>query len=305
MSDTNVLAILNTESGTLKTADPQAISQLIITSFADAGKSARCEYLTDGEFEHEFNRAISSTDADTIIVAGGDGTVSAAASQCIEKDLALGILPTGTMNLFARTLGIPFDLEDAVRALANGETVKCDVGVANGRPFIHQFSVGLQPKVIQERDSALSHNSRFGKLLAGLRTTISVVRRPPSFAVVIDKDGVEKEDKLSFIAVSNNLYGEGHLPYADKVDGDILGIYSARRLMPRDNLKLIADLTLGSWSTNPNFMADSAKRVILEFPRRKRTNKAVIDGELIPLEDRVEIEILSGALKVLRPKPSQ
>ena len=289
MSDVDVLAIINRQSGTLKTADADSIGALIVSCFAEAGKTAQCRFYQAGEFARFLEQSIVSTDAGTILVAGGDGTVSTAASLCIDNDRILGVLPAGTMNLYARTLNVPLDLEAAVRALAKGKTMRCDIGVANGRRFVHQYSVGLQPKIIQERDRA-SHRSRFNKLLAGLRATVSVVRRPPTFKVRIDKDGAKQEQKLSFIAVSNNLYGEGHLPYADKVDGGVLGMYWAGRLGPRENLKLIADLTLGNWSANPNFVAALAqKKVILEFPNRKRSSKAVIDGELIPVENRVEI----------------
>lgn len=300
MSDIDVLAILNCESGTLKTADPDGIGNLLVSTFAETGREVEVKFFRKGDFADFLEKSIASTTAKTIVVAGGDGTVSAAAGLCIEADLTLGILPAGTMNLYARTLNLPLDIETAARGLATGAVTRSDVGLANGRPFLHQYSVGLQPKVIKERDRA-SHRSRFTKLFAGIRAILSVIRRPPSFKVITDRDGVVREQLLSFIAVSNNLYGEGHLPYADEIDGGILGVYSAGRLGPRESLKLVADLTLGSWSANPDFQMNSAKKVLLKFPHRKRTAKAVVDGELIPLEDHVEIDIWPGALKVLRP----
>jgi diacylglycerol kinase family enzyme len=70
-------------------------------------------------------------------------------------------------------------------------------------------------------------------------------------------------------------------------------------------MKLLADLTLGTWKANVDVEAYSAERVILEFPRLRRHSKAVIDGELHPLPERVDIEILRKALTVLVPARDQ
>ena len=86
-----------------------------------------------------------------VLAGGGDGTVSAAAAQLMDTEKALAILPAGTMNLFARGLGIPLTLDAALRAFADGE-------VQNGRycerqwpAFVHQFSIGMHAKMVQLR----------------------------------------------------------------------------------------------------------------------------------------------------------
>src|SRR5919108_4270788 len=76
-------------------------------------------------------------DVDLVAVGGGDGTMSAAAPGVIERDLPLGILPMGTANDLARTLGIPADLETAIAIIAAGRTRRIDLGLVNGKPFFN------------------------------------------------------------------------------------------------------------------------------------------------------------------------
>jgi diacylglycerol kinase family enzyme len=103
------------------------------------------------------------------------------------------------------------------------------------------------------------------------------------------------------VAVSNNPYGEGHLPYPDKLDQGKLGVYLVGPLTVTDQAKLMADLTLGTWRANGAMEEFSATNVNLRFPDLRRAGLALIDGELIALEPEVEIRIHKGALKVLYP----
>ena len=103
--------------------------------------------------------------ADVVLAGGGDGTVSAAAAALMGKKKALAILPAGTMNLFARGLGIPLSLDAAVEAFADGEVRPVDMASANGRPFVHQFSIGMHAKMVGVRDK-MEFGSRLGKMRA-------------------------------------------------------------------------------------------------------------------------------------------
>ena len=80
-----------------------------------------------------------------VVAGGGDGTVSSVASAIVGSDAALGILPLGTLNHFAKDVGVPLDLDDAIRAIGGGRTVRVDVGDVDGRPFINNASVGMDP----------------------------------------------------------------------------------------------------------------------------------------------------------------
>ncbi|MAY62227.1 MAG: diacylglycerol kinase, partial [Rhizobiales bacterium] len=226
--------------------------------------------------------------------------VPGAGARALEGNKPLAILPAGTMNLYARALKIPLDLDVAVSALAAGDLGKSDIGRANGRPFLHQFSIGFHSRMVAERNS-YNFASKLGKIRASIVAAIDTIRRPPSFPIEMNIDGREVSERISSLAVSNNPYGEGHLPYADAVTSGKLGIYYARPSTAAANARMLADLTIGNVQNNPDIVQESGTRVRLSFPQKRKSAKAVIDGELVDLDPSVDIEILPGALKVILP----
>jgi diacylglycerol kinase family enzyme len=90
----------------------------------------------------------------TILVAGGgDGTVSSVASAIVGSDAALGILPLGTLNHFAKDVGVPLDLDEAIRTVVAGRIVRVDVADVNGHSFINNASIGMYASLIAERQA--------------------------------------------------------------------------------------------------------------------------------------------------------
>ncbi|MCU0790280.1 MAG: diacylglycerol kinase family lipid kinase [Nitratireductor sp.] len=297
--------VLNSDGGTLKTTDVEAYSARLVDSFGKNGHAIEV-IATPGEgLKPALSEAFGKDDVDCVIVAGGDGSVSAAAALALDHDKMLGIIPAGTMNLFARSLGIPLDIQEAADSLAAGSPGASDVASANGKPFLHQFSVGLHSRMVRERNR-YRFASRLGKIGASLLAAFEAISQPVQFPVRIDFDGTVMDENASAVAVSNNPYGEGHLPYADRVDQGRLGLYVVKGPLTQPaQARLLADLTLGTWRNNPDVEEFSCKSVELAFPRLRRGAQYVMDGELIPLPRRVEIKIHAGALKVWLPRPAE
>src|SRR5450631_959914 len=86
-----------------------------------------------------------------VIGGGGDGTIAAVAAALVDTDAVLGVLPMGTLNHFAKDLGIPLELEKAVQTLFTGKVARVDVGEVNGRIFLNNSSIGFYPSIVQER----------------------------------------------------------------------------------------------------------------------------------------------------------
>ncbi|WP_425404192.1 diacylglycerol/lipid kinase family protein [Hwanghaeella sp.] len=296
-----IRALLNHDGGTLKTMDLGAFSEHLHAQFEAEGHEISVSVVAGGEVEAALEDATSDPGLDAILAGGGDGTVSCAAAHAWKNQMPLGVLPAGTMNLFARSIGVPLDIMESGSALARATVRDCDIATANGKPFVHQFSVGMQSRMILEREGS-KHNSRFGKILASAAATLSMLSRPPQFRASISIDGEQAAaGRLSVISVSNNPFGEGHLPYADRLDQGLLGVYHARKLDSRSSTRLTADLVIGAWSGNPDFRTGAGRQVTLTFPRLKRNARAVVDGELIELEPEVHVEIHPGELKLLVP----
>ncbi|MEP3114690.1 diacylglycerol kinase family protein [Nisaea sp.] len=294
------VAVLNRDGGTLKTTDLDAYAETLTAAFEEAGRSLECRQVAGQNLIEALEDAAGDRTVELIVAGGGDGTISAAARIAWQAEKALGVLPAGTMNLFARALGIPLDLETAATALANAPISRSDLATANGEVFVHQFSVGMQPRVVRDREAA-EYYSRAGKMLASLRAIAAMFRRPPSFPAHIVADDHDEEGRYSLVVVANNLYGESHMPYPDTLKGGVLGIGRAPVLPPSANLRMIADLAAGEWRRNDDFEMHPARSVSLHFPRLKHDAHATVDGELVPLKETVELKIHPGALKVLKP----
>ena len=94
------------------------------------------------------------------------------------------------------------------------------------------------------------------------------------------------------------------MPHADDADGGVLGVYLAKPMPPREMIRLCAQVLIGRWKAHPRISEKQVTDVVLLFPKLKASAKAVIDGELIDLERRVELRIHPKALKVVAPASS-
>ena len=193
------------------------------------------------------------------------------------------------MNLFARSIGIPLDLEAALTALATGEVQEVDIATANGRPFVHQFSVGIHPKLVKLREQ-LDYKSRIGKMLASTRAAIGAVLRPPNFTIELVGPFGSELRRIAGLSVSNNPLDEGHLPLADRLDRGLLGIYLVKPLTPRVMVRLAFGLLRGKFKSLPEVIDREASQATIRFPAKRSSAMAVIDGELIKLEQRDRVD---------------
>lgn len=297
----HIIAILNRDGGTLRTMDLDAFCATARTVFESHGHTLDCEVVAGSEVEDRLTVAAGSKGVDAILAGGGDGTISTAAGIAFATGMPLAVLPAGTMNLFARALKVPLALPEALEALAAGELGAVDIATANGRPFVHQFGVGIHARLVRIREG-MTYGSRVGKMLASLRAITAAAIRPPQFeAEFHTKRGVEKR-RVSGIAVSNNPLGDGHIPHADALDAGVLGVYVAAPVSSSALIRLAVEVLMGTWRASPMVSEKEVAEVTLSFPKRKRGAHAVVDGELIALDRSVTLKVHPGALKVLLPK---
>lgn len=294
------VAVLNRDGGTLRTIDLAAFSSRLTKILEDAGHKVDVEIVHGDKLVATLERASRRRSVDVIMAGGGDGTISAAAGLLMNKKQALAVLPAGTMNLFARSLGIPLDLDQAVAAFAKGEVRSVDVALANGQPFVHQFSIGMHAKMVKLREK-MEFGSRIGKMTASARAAWNTIKNPPNFRADLKIGGADTTVKTSGIGVSNNLFGEGHLPYADHPDGGVLGIYVTLARQPGEMLRFAANAVRGKWHTNPHVDVYQATEMEIRIAQRSARHRCVIDGELSKLEPVTRIEIKPKSLNVLAP----
>ncbi len=292
--------VLNREGGTLRTMDIEAFCQRAKEILAERGHSLDIRAVEGADLIDELNRAASRRNVDVLLAGGGDGTISAAAEVAFRTGMPLAVLPAGTMNLFARSLNLPLDLEGALHAIGQSGVRPVDIASANGKPFVHQYSVGIHTRLVRLREQ-ITYRSRAGKMLASLQAIFLAMSRPPRFEAEFRTTRGLELRQCSAIIVSNNPFGEGHLPHSDVLDTGMLGVYLTDPMAPRELLRLSVDVVLGTWKASPLVTEREGREVTLVFPRKKSSAQASIDGELVPLERRVDLKIHPGALKVMAP----
>ena len=163
---------------------------------------------------------------DAVVVAGGDGSLNAAAPGLVAAELPFGIIPLGTANDLARTLAIPSESAAAAAdVVLAGRTRALDLGSVNGRPFLNVASIGLSAELAHRLTRAQKRRwGRLGYATAGLR----VLARARPFHARITHAGVTAEVRTLQIAVGNGRhYGGGNVVARDAaIDDGLLDLYS-------------------------------------------------------------------------------
>ncbi|WP_414519366.1 lipid kinase [Nostoc sp. PCC 9305] len=162
---------------------------------------------------------------DLVIIGGGDGTLNAAVDALIETQLPLGILPLGTANDLARTLGIPNSLNEACKIIADGHLQRIDLGCVNGKHFFNVASMGLSVKITQRLTKEVKR--RWG-VFAYAATALQVLLEARPFTAEIAINGELVRVKTVQIAVGNGRYYGGGMAVADDatIDDQRLDLYS-------------------------------------------------------------------------------
>lgn len=215
-------------------------------------------------------------DVDCAIVGGGDGTISCAVGPVLEAGLALGVLPLGTANDFARTLGLPQDPVGAADVIAAGLTRHVDVGDVNGMPFLNVASIGLSAALA--RSLTKETKRRYGPL-SYLIVSMQVVLRARSVSGVLRWPGGSARFRTLQLAVGNGrYYGAGMSVAPDaRIDDGLLDLYSLETTRLWRLAILAPALRAGTHHLEPDVRSERGPwfEVITSRPRHLN-----IDGEI-------------------------
>lgn len=295
-----MMIVLNRDGGTIRGMNPGEFGDFIRKAMSGDSGDWPVRLVGGGQLLEALDEMTSDPAINGVIAGGGDGTISAAATACFTSGKILGVIPLGTMNLFARSLGLPTDPHDAVRALQRASPHPLDIATANGRPFIHQYSIGLHERLVSLR-SSLDTSTRLRKIAATVRALGKVILDPPRFEVETRLGDTKRQVLVSAVSVSNNLFGDSPVPFAPVLDAGVLGLYHAKAISSAKVFGMTLDAARGALMANPYVDVETASRVVLRFPKSKRRARAAIDGEIIKLEPEIEFLCHAGALQVLVP----
>lgn len=299
---TTAEVLLNGGAGVLSGSDPVPdIARL----FSDHGVRANVRLLPDGcQLQAATQQALASR-PEVIVAGGGDGTLSTVAGVLAGSGVALGILPLGTLNHFAKDAGIPLGLAAAVETVCRGRVTKVDVGRVNGRVFINNSSLGLYPEVVDKRDELrrqAGHGQlRHGKWPASVWAAFWVFRRFLFLRVRIHLDGEILDRRTPLVFIGNNRYDlEGlRLGSRDRLDEGRLSVYIIRRTGRLGLIALAVQLLLGRVRQSREF--ESLQAIRIEITTRRRSIRVATDGEVNRLATPLCYEADPGALSIVVP----
>jgi YegS/Rv2252/BmrU family lipid kinase len=189
--------------------------------------SAGLEIVTGTREGESIRQAIERqrSDVDLVIIGGGDGTLNEAIPALIEAQLPLGILPLGTANDLARTLGIPPGIDQAIEVIARGQPKAIDVGCANDAYFFNVASIGLSVDVTRElRPEAKKRYGVFAYLFTSFHTTF---RARPFHAEIRTPEQTYHVKTVQITVGNGRHYGGGMTVAEDAaIDDGLLDLYS-------------------------------------------------------------------------------
>jgi YegS/Rv2252/BmrU family lipid kinase len=231
---------------------------------------------------------------DTVVALGGDGLVGALAGA-LEGSAALGVVPAGRGNDFARAIGIPDDVHGACRVLLEGTERALDLGQANGRAFACIASVGYDSDANRIANEARLVRGNLVYLWAGVRALVSW--KPTRFDVELDGREVRFEGYT--VVVANTPYYGGGMkvaPAADPADGllDVVFIEHSSKLRFLANLPKVFS---GRHVELEGVSTDRAREVVI---RADRSFDVYADGDPITTLPTT-VRLVPGALRVIAP----
>ncbi|MGL4235745.1 diacylglycerol/lipid kinase family protein [Tabrizicola sp.] len=292
-----VCILANTGSGKKAAARIRALVQ----PFRDAGLDPEIRLVRKGSRMPAEAQRVAAGGFGTVIVAGGDGTICTVAGALAGTGTALGIVPMGTFNFFARSLGLPGDPTAAISVLLAGTERVVSAAEVNGQLFLNNASLGLYPALLERREAAYAKwgRSRVAAYWSALRTLVTY-DRPSRLRITID--GRTDHWRSPMVFVARNAYQLEQYGMQDGVDlirEGKLAVYIAPELRRWQLLGFAIRIALRTARPYRDFALEAGEEMEIDTHSRRRT--IARDGEREKMRAPFRFRVLKDALTVIVP----
>lgn len=287
------IVLVNSSAGTAAQFSAAELCARIGRAFDEAGRACEVHRVDPRGLAAALDSAAASRRP--VVIAGGDGSVSAAVQRFAGTGIPLGVLPFGTYNLLAHDLGMATDLDEAVRQLAAAEERRIDLGKVGRRRLFHTLGgLGYFSRVARQRAEIRKTipNRLLGAALAAVRSLTT----GGNLDVEIEAEGRREMFRTPAVLVTNNLVDPASWRRV-RLDRGVFEINIVRGDIALPLLRGGIAALMGSWRESTEVVTRQASRFTLSF-RRPRVFLN-LDGELIRPRTPLHFEILPGALTVL------
>lgn len=288
----NVTVIYNPHSGT--SSDLGAIKA------AFAAHNVRPTYLPiDSKLLHRQVKAETAKKGAVIVAAGGDGTVSAVAGMVQATNAKFGIIASGTLNHFAKDLGLPLTITDAVQVILAGKTTKVDAAQVNDRVFVNNASIGLYPLSLRTR---AQFDGQIGKWPAAVVGVCRALVRPRRYRVTLTIDGKKITRRTPFVFIGNNQYKFNKPPFVrrDRLNEGILGVYIIKANSGLAVVRMFMHTLFTKKRKTDEFEIHKVSELTIATKKHRQLHVA-FDGEVATMDTPLWYRSLPGSLRVIVP----
>jgi len=247
------------------------------------------------EVEPRVRQAVAEG-VDTVVIAGGDGTLNAAVQALARQRAALGVIPVGTTNVWAREMRVPLDVRGATQVLVDGETARVDLGEANGRYFLFVAGIGFDASVTRCVDPKTKR--RLGMIAYIIAAATEALKLRGEEVVIACNGETTRQRALMVVATNTRIYG-GVLAMAPEAyaDDGLLDVWVFRGRGLLAALRHTFNVILGLHRRDPEARYFQTSAVTVDSKSRLPVQ---LDGDYFGTTP-VNIRVAPGALRVLVP----
>jgi len=291
-----IKVIINAGGGSVRGED---ITQQLTEAFAKHGVEASVAEV-EGAALPETVKAALQEPWDGIVVGGGDGTIGTAAGLVAGTDRAFGVLPLGTRNHFAKDLGLPLEVEEAIAVIAAGHLRPIDVVRINDRVFINNATVGLYADIVRGREYEQEQHG-LPKNPATVLATLRALWHFTRHRLIVRAEGWGERLRTPLVFIGNNLYSTS-LPNPGRrcaLDKGELCLCIARHPSRLAIVRMFLRALAGRLREDRDFEMRAIPEV--EIRSHRPQLNVTLDGEVLKMRPPLQCRSWPGALRVFAP----
>lgn len=291
-----IKVIINAGGGSVGGED---VTERLTEAFARHGVTASVAQVEGADLREAVQAAVAEP-WDGIVVGGGDGTIGTAAGFVAGSGRPFGVLPLGTRNHFAKDLGMPLDVEEAVAVIAAGHLRPIDVARINDRIFVNNATVGLYADIVREREYEQSHHG-LPKNPATVLATLRALWRFTRHRLAVRAAGWGERLRTPLVFIGNNLYNTS-LPNPGRrcaIDKGELCLCIARHRSRFAVVRMFVRALRGRLREDRDFEMRAVPEV--EIRSHRQNLSVTLDGEVLTMRAPLKCRSWPGALRVFAP----
>jgi diacylglycerol kinase family enzyme len=302
-----VAVLLNASAGAFHKTHAEDVRSTLEKAFASHGVTAEIHFIESDGLRAGAETALASAkrrEIDAVVIGGGDGSVRVAAGLLAESDIPLGVLPLGTLNHFAKDLGIPLDVDAAAATIAAGLTRLVDLGEVNGKTFVNTSSIGIYPYMVIDRERRRRTGPRGTKWMAMVPAFFRMLRHFPRRRLHIGARGLARPYRTPCLFVGNNEYSTELFAFGRRahLDRGALWFYVVK---PRNALEffwMVCRLCFGRLDQARDM--DTFELGAAEINTKTSRLPVALDGDVMTILSPLRYRSRPRALRVIVPETS-